>query len=93
MQAPSVSPYESRLGGSVSFLVVTLNTTGSYNPSCPSSSGLPELSLVLGCGLCICIHRLLGEASLMTVGLGTHLWVQQNSLRSHFIDFFFAIHV
>jgi hypothetical protein len=35
---------------------------------------------------CICFHQLLDEAFLMTIGLGTNLWVYPNSIRNNFIN-------
>ena len=42
---------------------------------------------MFGCGLCICSHQLLGEASQLTTGLGTNL-LQRHIIRNQFIDLF-----
>jgi hypothetical protein len=48
---------------------MVLDPSGFYNPSFSSSEGFPWLYVVFGCvGLCICLHQLLDEASLMTIG-------------------------
>lgn len=47
----------------------------SCSSSSPSSTGFPELCIMLGCGLCICFSQFLGEASLMMVRLGSCLQI------------------
>lgn len=46
-----------------------LNLSDSYNLISPSSVDQSWLSIVFGCGLCICSYQLLHETSLLTVGI------------------------
>ena len=70
----SKNHYGPRLVDSVGFLVVSLTPLA---PSIllPLSSVSSKLHLILCCGFCISFHQLLGEASLMTVMLGSYLQV------------------
>lgn len=105
MQAPvSVSPYEPCLPDSVGcVLLVSSIPSDSYSLSTPSYLGFPELQgerpdrylqfrlfppIISGCGLCIHSH-MLPEETLMMTGQGTNLWVLQNTVRDHYIEFIY----
>jgi hypothetical protein len=68
-----MSSYGLRLFDSSGFLMVSLTPLAPtfFPPSLPQDS--PSSAECLAVGLCICFHLLLGEASLMSVGLGTNL--------------------
>ena len=78
----SVSPNESRLVDSLGFLVLSL--TMWVVKSClltqRVSQPLPNVSLIL----CFCFYELLGEASLMTIGLSNKVALStENLLQLH----------
>jgi hypothetical protein len=71
----SVSPCGPRSVDSVGFLVVSLTSLAPsiLHPSLPQDS--LSSAYCLAVGLCICFHQFLGEASLMTVMIGSCLQV------------------
>jgi hypothetical protein len=52
------------------------------SPTSHSSTGLPELCLMLAVGLCICLHPLLDEASQKTVMLVLCLQAEQSIINN-----------
>lgn len=81
----SVCPYEFCLVGSVGqVLLVSLTLLTPTILSLCLPGGSPTLSNV---DLCNCSNQLPDEASMIITGLGTNLWVLQNIIRNHVIDF------
>lgn len=83
-------PYMPCLVGSVSCVPVVFFTplSPAILPS-PCITRFHRLLLLVASGLWICSHWLLDDASLMTSGLGTYLWVYHHIIRKHYIDWFY----
>jgi hypothetical protein len=68
-----VNPYEPKLVDSLRAFWVVFDPSGSYIPSPLSLAEFPMFHLMFNYRSRICFHQLLGEASLMAIGLGTKL--------------------
>lgn len=64
-----------QVGWFCGFSCGVLDPSGSYDLSTHSSVDSSSSTWCLAVGLCICFHRLLNDPSVMTLQLGTNLWV------------------